>query len=126
MVANIQKFQLALSFLASTTLPFLPRHHTPPSLGLLGLSLAALLYGARTHMSRFWNESTQVKIPFLENFNDAIRGSEAVVSVLELLAFSWGIAGCVWALDWGALGVGIWAGVVGARGVWAMQQGGGR
>ena len=42
-----------------------------------------------------------------------------MVSVLELLAFSWGIAGCVWALDWGALGLGIGAGVVGARGVWA-------
>lgn len=64
-----------------------------------------------------------MKIPFLENFNDAIRGSEGVVGVLELLAFSWGIAGCVWMLDWGTLGVGLWAGVLGARGVWALKEG---
>lgn len=76
-------------------------------------------------MHRFWNERNQVKIPLVEQFNDAIRGSERVVVVLETLAFSWGIAGCVWALEWGALGVGLWLGVVGARAWWAVGMGGG-
>ena len=77
-------------------------------------------------MHNFWNERTQTKIPFVEKFNDAIRGSETVVVLLEVLAFSWGVAGCVWALEWGVLGLGLWAGVVGARGAWAFNQVGGK
>lgn len=77
-------------------------------------------------MADFWNESKQTKIPFVEKFNDAIRGSERVVLVLENLAFSWGVAGCVWALGWGGLGVGVWGGVAAARGAWAFNQAGGR
>ncbi|OSS52063.1 hypothetical protein B5807_03505 [Epicoccum nigrum] len=115
----------ALSFLAGTTLPFLPSYHSPATLGLLGLSQCLLLYGARTHMSGFWNEGTQARVPFLEGFNDAVRGSEAVVGVLDLLVWSWAVAGGVWLADLGALGVGVWAGVVGARGVWVMRERGG-
>jgi hypothetical protein len=115
--------QLALSFLAATTLPFLASKHTPTFLGITGLALGAGLYTARTHMANFWNESKQTKIPFVEKFNDAIRGSERVVAILETLAFSWGVAGCVWALDWGMLGVGIWGGVAVARSAWMVNQG---
>ena len=115
--------QLALSFLAATTLPFLTSKHTPTILGITGLALGAGLYTARTHMGNFWNESKQTKVPFVQKFNDAIRGSEKVVLILETLSFSWGIAGCVWALNWGALGVGLWAGVAGARTAWMFNQG---
>ncbi|KAJ4993606.1 hypothetical protein SVAN01_00660 [Stagonosporopsis vannaccii] len=117
---------LALSFLASTTLPFLPSTHSPSFLGIVGLALGAATYTACKHMRDFWNESTQTKIPFVEKFNDAIRGSERVVLVLETLAFSWGVAGCVWALAWGGLGVGVWGGVAAARGAWAFNQLGGQ
>ncbi|KAF1922763.1 uncharacterized protein M421DRAFT_77318 [Didymella exigua CBS 183.55] len=114
---------LALSFLAATTLPFLCSKHTSTFLSITGLALGAGLYTARTHMANFWNESKQTKIPFVEKFNDAIRGSERVVAILETLAFSWGVAGCVWALDWELLGVGIWGGVTAARSVWMVKHG---
>ena len=77
-------------------------------------------------MHGFWNEGKQTKIPFVEKFNDAIRGSEKVVLVLETLAFSWGVAGAVWALNFGALGVGVWMGVAGAKTTWAFNQLGGQ
>ncbi|KZM23458.1 hypothetical protein ST47_g5395 [Ascochyta rabiei] len=114
---------LLLSFVASTALPLLTSKHTPTILGITGLAAAAILYTARTHMANFWNEGKQTKIPFVQKFNDAIRGSEKVVLILETLSFSWGAAGCVWALGWGAVGVGIWGVVAGARTAWMFNQG---
>ncbi|KAH6633703.1 hypothetical protein C7974DRAFT_358302 [Boeremia exigua] len=116
---------LTLSFLPSTTLPFLPSYQTPSFLGITGLALGTALYVARAHMSGFWNERTQTKIPLVHDFNDAVRGSEAVVGVLEVLAFSWGVAGCVWALGWGGVGLGVWGVVVVGRGAWVVGQAGG-
>lgn len=114
---------MAFSFLAATTLPFLTSKHTPTILGITGLALGAGLYTARTHMANFWNEGKQTKIPFVEKFNDAIRGSEKVVLILETLSFSWGAAGCVWALGWGGLGLGVWGVVAGARTAWMANKG---
>ncbi|KAF2628295.1 hypothetical protein BU25DRAFT_410388 [Macroventuria anomochaeta] len=114
---------LALSFLAASVLPFFTSKHTPTTLGVTSLALGAGLYTARTHMANFWNESTQTKIPFVEKFNDSIRGSERVVLILETLSFSWGVAGCVWALGWEDLGVGVWGGVAAAKTAWMFRQG---
>ncbi|KAF2020398.1 hypothetical protein BU24DRAFT_360858 [Aaosphaeria arxii CBS 175.79] len=49
---------------------------------------------ARVHMAGFWNEKEQTRVPFLEKFNDAVRGSERERDLV------WGIAGC-----WVAVGL---------------------
>ncbi|KAF2686115.1 hypothetical protein K458DRAFT_239588, partial [Lentithecium fluviatile CBS 122367] len=64
------------------------------STGKIGLVSAALLnvvalFASRTHMANFWNEKNQTKVPFMQKFNEAIKGSEAVVGVLGLLSFAW-------------------------------------
>lgn len=56
---------------------------------LLNLSAAA---AARIHVGRFWNEKQQTRVPFVQKFNEAIRGSEAERNVLGLLAWMWGAA----------------------------------
>lgn len=40
-------------------------------------------------MGQFWNDRNQVQVPFVEKFNEAIKGSELVVKVLDLLLFGW-------------------------------------
>jgi hypothetical protein len=71
------------------------------------ISAAALntvmLFFTRTHMANFWNEKVQTRIPFVQKFNDAVRGSEQVVKILGALTASWVIAG----LGWGAM-AGAW------------------
>ena len=47
-------------------------------------------------MASFWNESKQTRIPFVEKFNEAIRGSEKVVWLLGTLSFAWLASGAVW------------------------------
>lgn len=47
-------------------------------------------------MAGFWNDREQVKVPFVEGFNEAVRGSETVVSLLGVLGGLWGLVGCVW------------------------------
>ena len=47
-------------------------------------------------MQRFWNKRTQVRIPFVEKFNEAVRGSEELVTVQQLLALGWLVVGVVW------------------------------
>lgn len=61
-----------------------------------------MLLFARTHMANFWNESVQTRVPFVQKFNDAVRGSEQVVRILGALSAAWGVAG----LGWGAMGRG--------------------
>lgn len=56
---------------------------------------AAIVLVARQHMAAFWNESEQTRIPFVEKFNEAIRGSEQVVRVLGGLGLVWGAVGLV-------------------------------
>ena len=51
---------------------------------------------SRTHMSRFWNPETQIQVPMVERFNEAIRGSEAVVRLLGVMFWTWVEAGVVW------------------------------
>jgi hypothetical protein len=53
-------------------------------------------------MANFWNESNQTRVPFVQKFNDAVRGSEQVVRLLGALSTSWVLAG----LGWGAMAKG--------------------
>jgi hypothetical protein len=50
----------------------------------------AMLFFARTHMANFWNEKVQTRVPFVQKFNDAVRGSEQVVKILR------GWVGALW------------------------------
>jgi hypothetical protein len=115
--------QLLVSFIASSTLPFLQSFQSRTILAATGLVLGAGAFLARTHMADFWNERTQTKIPFVEKFNDAIRGSEKVVMILGTLSLAWGTAGLVWALNSGWLGTLAWAIVAGARTMVMLNQG---
>ncbi|KAI8936658.1 hypothetical protein NX059_007055 [Plenodomus lindquistii] len=112
---------LILSFLSSTTLLLLPSHATPPTLLLTSGLNTLFLFASQTHMNRFWNDSTQTRVPFLEKFNEAIRGSEKVVWALGTLGVGWGAAAIVW---WMKGGNGIWGFAVGLR-VWYWVRKGG-
>ncbi|KAH7136077.1 hypothetical protein B0J11DRAFT_519871 [Dendryphion nanum] len=79
---------LTLSLLTSTSLLF-TSSSSSPYFPYLCLVSAAYLGAARIHSGRFWNEKEQTRIPFLQKFNDAVRGSERVVQVLGLLAWTW-------------------------------------
>jgi hypothetical protein len=77
-------------------------------------------------MANFWNESTQTRIPFVEKFNEAIRGSEKVVWILGTLSFAWASAGLAWALMASGIttsGTLIWSLVTGARVVYMAKSG---
>lgn len=67
-------------------------------------------------MANFWNNATQTRIPFVERFNEAIRGSEQVVWLLGTLGIAWAGAG----LMWGAMSMG-W--IQGATTVWGVAVG---
>ena len=47
-------------------------------------------------MQNFWNSKNQTQIPFVEKFNLAIKGSEELVTIQQLLALGWAMAGGVW------------------------------
>jgi hypothetical protein len=49
-------------------------------------------------MASYWNEANQTRVPFLQKFNDAVRGSEQVVSLLGSLCALWAGAGLLWAV----------------------------
>jgi hypothetical protein len=70
-------------------------------------------------MANFWNDNKQARIPFVEKFNEAIRGSEKVVLLLGTLSMGWAVAGAVWlGVANGAngiLGLALWALVMGGR-----------
>lgn len=65
-----------------------------------------MLLGARQHMADFWNESNQTRVPFVQKFNEAIKGSEKVVWLLGTLGLAWGAAG----VSWGVAGFVGWMG----------------
>jgi hypothetical protein len=44
-------------------------------------------------MERFWNDREQVRVPFVERFNAAVKGSEEVVRWLGVLGVAWGVVG---------------------------------
>ncbi|RMZ69873.1 methyltransferase domain-containing [Pyrenophora seminiperda CCB06] len=116
---------LLTSLLTSTALILLPGSGSQSSSSsiLITASVAnsITLYLARVHMANFWNDSKQTRIPFVEGYNEAIRGSELVVLLLGTLCLAWGAAGLVWAGmayfgGWsGVLGLGVWGVVVGGR-----------
>lgn len=58
----------------------------------------AILLFAQQHMANFWNEKEQTRVPFVQKFNDAVRGSEQVVSILGLLTASWAVTGAGWGI----------------------------
>ena len=70
-------------------------------------------------MANFWNDKEQTRIPFVEKFNEAIRGSERVVLLLGTLCTSWAVAGAVWlgVANGGSavLGLAVWGLVMGGR-----------
>lgn len=70
-------------------------------------------------MANFWNDSNQTRVPFVEKFNEAIRGSEQVVLLLGTLCLAWAAAGGVWAGmvygGSGMLGLAVWGLVIGGR-----------
>ncbi len=71
-------------------------------------------------MGSFWNDKEQTRIPFVEKFNEAVRGSEKVVWILGTLSLGWAVAGGVFmAVDKGvvtsATGLAAWVSVVGVR-----------
>lgn len=68
---------------------------------------AAVLFASSKHMSDFWNDSKQVQVPFVEKFNEAIKGSETVVRLLVLIASGWAGAGALWLVSWGSVAVWI-------------------
>ncbi|KAL6166629.1 hypothetical protein ACJQWK_07971 [Exserohilum turcicum] len=83
----------------------------------VGNSVAAYL--AYVHMAGYWNEQTQTRIPFVQGFNEAIRGSEQVVVLLKTLSLAWSVASAVWVGmangASGLLGLAVWGLVVGGR-----------
>lgn len=118
--------QLLASFLASTTLILVPSFRSANVLTAIGFVSASVVFLSRTHMANFWNESTQTRIPFVEKFNEAIRGSEKVVWILGTLSFAWASAGLAWALMAGGVttsGTLIWSLVTGARVVYMVKSG---
>lgn len=54
---------------------------------------AIITFFARQHMAAFWNEKVQTRVPFVQKFNDAVRGSEQVVTILGWLSAAWILAG---------------------------------
>ncbi|KAF1834778.1 hypothetical protein BDW02DRAFT_322286 [Decorospora gaudefroyi] len=110
---------LILSLLTSTALIFLPSYATPRAIITASAVNAAALYASRTHMARFWNESKQAKVPFVDKFNEAIRGSEKVVLLLGTLSQAWAVTGMVWfgMANGGSvlLGLATWGLAVGGR-----------
>ncbi|KAF2785984.1 hypothetical protein K505DRAFT_330658 [Melanomma pulvis-pyrius CBS 109.77] len=83
---------LSLSALASLSL-LTPLLAAPRSALPLAVLNTALLTASRVHMQRFWNKRVQTQIPFVEKFNRAVKGSEELVTVLQLLALGWAAAG---------------------------------
>ncbi|KAF7453128.1 hypothetical protein A1F94_011819 [Pyrenophora tritici-repentis] len=110
---------LLVSFVTSTALLLVPRFASPSVLIATGVANGMALYLSRTHMANFWNDNTQTRVPFVEKFNEAIRGSKQVVLLLGTLCLAWGAAGGIWAGmangGSGMLGLAVWGLVVGGR-----------
>lgn len=53
--------------------------------------VAAGLFGAARYMQNFW--ATKAKVPFLEQYNDAIKQSTDVLTFLNVAGALWGVLG---------------------------------
>jgi hypothetical protein len=95
--------QLVVSLLTSLTLLATNYRSSPTALATASIANAGVMLATRTHMGNFWNSSIQTRIPFVEKFNDAQRGSERVVGVLGF-GLLWGRAG--WMGEW--FGLFLW------------------
>lgn len=90
--------QLLLSLLSPIILLSTSHCSNPNALMTVSAANTAILLFARNHMGAFWNEKEQTRVPFVQKFNEAIKGSEQVVGVLSTLSAVWGVAGVVWGL----------------------------
>ncbi|KAH8701306.1 hypothetical protein GQ44DRAFT_717843 [Phaeosphaeriaceae sp. PMI808] len=88
---------LLISFLSPLILLSTPYRSSSTIMISVGTANATMLFFTRAHMAAFWNESNQTRIPFMEKFNDAVRGSEKVVRVLGAASTSWGLSAAGWA-----------------------------
>ncbi|KAH7402364.1 hypothetical protein DE146DRAFT_788051 [Phaeosphaeria sp. MPI-PUGE-AT-0046c] len=84
---------LLTSFLTPLVLTY---SSTPTVLIAASAANAVLVFAARRHMAAFWNEKVQTRVPFVQKFNDAVRGSEQVVQILGALCGCWVVAGVAW------------------------------
>jgi hypothetical protein len=93
--------QLALSLLSSSALLYARFSSGRASVSpMMAFGNATALGLASWHMGAFWNKKEQTRIPFMTEFNEAVRGSEKVVSCLRMAGMAWGVLGAVW--WWGA------------------------
>ncbi|KAF2106133.1 hypothetical protein BDV96DRAFT_617519 [Lophiotrema nucula] len=104
---------IALSLLTSLLL-FVPSLRTHA----LGIALvnAPTLTATRIHFGNFWNMKNQAQVPFVEKFNEAIRGSEDAKKALGVLAWGWGVSGVCWWIGslWGLEGLIVGGALAGA------------
>ncbi|ORY01107.1 hypothetical protein BCR34DRAFT_627836 [Clohesyomyces aquaticus] len=84
---------IGLSLITSLTLLFLnhaEQHQIVLSISLINTSICL---GARFHMADYWRQRTMV--PFVQDYNEAIKGSNIAVNVLGLLGAGWIVTGLV-------------------------------
>ena len=84
--------KVGLSLLTAFTLFIYPTF-SPVVLAVVNATTLSL---SREHMQNFWNSKNQAQVPFVEKFNLAIKGSEELVTIQQLLALGWAMAGGVW------------------------------
>jgi hypothetical protein len=84
--------KVGLSLLTTFTLFIYPTF-SPVVLAVVNATTLSL---SREHMQNFWNSNNQTQMPFVEKFNLAIKGSEELVTIQQLLALGWAMAGGVW------------------------------
>ncbi|KAF2175670.1 hypothetical protein K469DRAFT_609814 [Zopfia rhizophila CBS 207.26] len=82
---------IALSLITAISLVLLQHteHHSITQ--AISLVNATTLLVARVHVANFWND--KAKVPFVEGYNEAIKGSGSLENVLALLGCGWGIMG---------------------------------
>jgi hypothetical protein len=90
-------FQLLISFISPLVLLSTSYRSSPTVLITASAANTIILLFTRTHMANFWNEKEQTRVPFVQKFNDAVRGSEQVVWLLGALSTSWALSGVGWA-----------------------------
>jgi hypothetical protein len=86
------RLQIGLSLLTTFSLFIYPAL-SPVILAVVNATVLSL---SREHMQNFWNSRNQTQIPFVEKFNLAIKGSEELITIQQLLALGWAMAGGVW------------------------------
>ncbi|KAF2259232.1 hypothetical protein CC78DRAFT_537242 [Lojkania enalia] len=86
----------------------------------LALLNTLALISSRIHFGGFWNAQKQTEVPFVEKFNEAVRGSERLCNLLGLLAWGWGVAATAWWAGLGSVTSMLLVGGV-AGGVWSSR-----